>query len=493
MSNFVSKENLMEENKAINNAFAKKTGAYPNLTAGNLVDSKATGVERMFNLDTSCGDASIEDDGSAVIKSLEGNTIVANQLVSPTNDNVSSSTNNSGYSEIIDGTDKQIVALEIKGKTELFKDTTEDLNYIINQITNDKGDDYYHAGDQLIINYTYNDTEYECPMNVVDHHDSTYSDNGTDVTKKALWLEWQYSTPLDTAFDPAEAMCTVSSNGLAAGTYYFTSGSTVYQFTLTDALTEGQQLRYNEDKNLIYIYADNKTASTGNVTLSVVTEPTGTNLGTLGGTDYDSAIASSFLQDDNNHILNVNARILYGYNRWSQSYIRQYLNSSGTGWWTSQNIFDRAPTNVDSIVGFLSGLPADLVAKLKPTKLWIPKNTSDGGGFDIVYDKIFTHSKKQMCWASDGEDSNTYQWEYYRNLANSIVGTGNNFQNSQTYPGLIRYAVNAKTTAKNIWTTSASRGYTYTVWRVISSGYCHYSYANTSSYRVLPACVLYAS
>ena len=47
----------------------------------------------------------------------------------------------------------------------------------------------------------------------------------------------------------------------------------------------------------------------------------------------------------------------------------------------------------------------------------------------------------------------------------------------QTYPQLITYAINAKTSPQNVWTRSALRSYGYHAFIVASSGYVHGSYA----------------
>ena len=63
--------------------FAKVDGWYSQLTAGlaeNLVDTKGSGTEQSILNRTSCGDVSIADDGSGVIKSIKGKTVKFNQL-----------------------------------------------------------------------------------------------------------------------------------------------------------------------------------------------------------------------------------------------------------------------------------------------------------------------------------------------------------------------------------------------------------------------------
>lgn len=63
---------------------ANKDGWYQTLTSGlaeNLVDTKGAGTEQEFTDRTSCGEESIADDGSGIIKELRGNSLVWNQLV----------------------------------------------------------------------------------------------------------------------------------------------------------------------------------------------------------------------------------------------------------------------------------------------------------------------------------------------------------------------------------------------------------------------------
>ncbi len=72
-----------EENVLLN-AKADIDGYYSTLTAGraeNLIDTRMTGVPRVFTFDTTAGHDSTEDAGTAEIKSIHGRTLVWNQLV----------------------------------------------------------------------------------------------------------------------------------------------------------------------------------------------------------------------------------------------------------------------------------------------------------------------------------------------------------------------------------------------------------------------------
>lgn len=81
MGHYASQTQLKEVARKIDGDFARKNGTYTKLSAGNLVDEKATPVSREFTYDTACGTASIADDGTAIIKKINGNTHVYNQLI----------------------------------------------------------------------------------------------------------------------------------------------------------------------------------------------------------------------------------------------------------------------------------------------------------------------------------------------------------------------------------------------------------------------------
>ena len=64
--------------------YALKNGYYEQLVSGhaeNLIDTKGEGSEQEIMHRTSCGDVSISDDGSGVVKSFLGNSLVWNQCI----------------------------------------------------------------------------------------------------------------------------------------------------------------------------------------------------------------------------------------------------------------------------------------------------------------------------------------------------------------------------------------------------------------------------
>ena len=75
--------------------------------------------------------------------------------------------------------------------------------------------------------------------------------------------------------------------------------------------------------------------------------------------------------------LNSLHRLSYGYNRWSQSAMRQWLNSdkSAGQWWTSQNKFDRVPEQHATKAGFMSGFEKEFLDCIQPIKVVTALNT----------------------------------------------------------------------------------------------------------------------
>lgn len=91
----------------------------------------------------------------------------------------------------------------------------------------------------------------------------------------------------------------------------------------------------------------------------------------------------------------------YGNNRYSLSNIRQWLNKKGYPWFSSQHSYDVAPSNAyinanteyDTKKGFLSCFTDRELQDILPTSIKVTKNTvTDGGGYEILTDKIFLPS-----------------------------------------------------------------------------------------------------
>lgn len=111
----------------------------------------------------------------------------------------------------------------------------------------------------------------------------------------------------------------------------------------------------------------------------------GTDLGTIGS------------KPDGN--MNSIYRCAYGYNRWSQSALRQYLNGKGTNWWKPQNKWDRPPEYVGKH-GFLDGIPAEELSVMRRVKVvtgvpYCEEGTANEPVLDTTYDLVFLPSLEE--------------------------------------------------------------------------------------------------
>ena len=190
--------------------------------------------------------------------------------------------------------------------------------------------------------------------------------------------------------------------------------------------------------------------------------------------------------------LNSTQEMAYGWNRWKTSAIRQYLNSAaGTGsWWTAQDEWDIAPTELTTKQGFLSGWDDDFLEAIKTVKVTTYPNTvqDDTGGNtpDITYDKVFLPSLEQMYCVPQKSGEGEYH-EYWKRRSGATAPLAQ----YGTYPNMITYAVENHASAQYVRLRSARRGYAFFTWGVSSSGNVgYYYYVASYSFRFAPLVVL---
>lgn len=144
-------------------------------------------------------------------------------------------------------------------------------------------------------------------------------------------------------YDVPEALY-YAENGLEAGTYNFTiqsgyetsyGGGKTYQFTLENNVPVGGQLTFGWTNNTLAVNAKitsyaSATSATQIEQVSVAEGNSGTSLGTTDGTTTNL-----------NHI----HKVRFGNNYYSESAVRQFINSDGAigNAWTYKNKFDRPP------------------------------------------------------------------------------------------------------------------------------------------------------
>ncbi len=203
----------------------------------------------------------------------------------------------------------------------------------------------------------------------------------------------------------------------------------------------------------------------------------GTNLGTM-------------KSNKRNGNLNSCQEMAYGWNRWKTSALRQYLNSSATkgNWWVAQDEWDIAPDQLNTYDGFLTGMPTDLLDAIKPTKIVTYPNTvqddTAGNTPDVTYDKVFLPALQQI-YVNPQKSGEGDAWEYWKRVA----GTSTPLAQWGTYPQMITYAVENKTSAQYVRLRSAHRGNANYTWGVHSSGYVYSGNASNAN-RFSPACVI---
>lgn len=184
----------------------------------------------------------------------------------------------------------------------------------------------------------------------------------------------------------------------------------------------------------------------------------------------------------------------YGYNRWSMSAYRQWLNSDAaknTGWWTSQHPGDVSPSAaMVNKPGWLYGFTAEWRAIFKPVRVDTACNTvTDGGVTDTTYDKFFLPSLEQMYGVPQAAGIEGPYWPYWKDET-GYTEPNNGSSSAPNDARKIPSVANPTGTAVSCRLRSALRGFSNNVWFVSTGGYLNYYYAS-SSYRSLPACVIY--
>lgn len=344
----------------------------------------------------------------------------------------------------------------------------------------------FTPGDQIMIEWKdiVADKTYTVPLDIL-HFGTAELENGQIV--QGAYVGWHYLTPFGVQFDNYEAFYVAENEELPAGTYSVTIGAnwgehcvkgTVYNFTLTKPVPVGGQLAGFEripdvqtSTLKVSSYVDNTTIDPIE-TVSVTVGEAGTSLGTL--------------EPAGNGQLNSLHRVGYGYNRYGQSAMIQWLNSDKPAgeWWTPQNKYDRPPAELKTKAGFLTGLSEDTLSVIQKIKITTLLNTlipaDKEQGQDITYNKIFLASLEQMFIhpQATGEGE---AFEYWKRVA----GKSTPLEQYKTYPNMIHYAVENHNSAQYVRLRSANRGYGSSTWYVTASGYVH-TYLAAWSYRCAP-------
>lgn len=392
--------------------------------------------------------------------------------------------------DLVRDTTMQDIAYSLRTLASINAGELADMAAIRKLVRTGNAANVFAIGDQINVPWTdkATGTQYVVPMDVVHHGEATLKD-GTVVP--AMYLQWHYATPFGVQFNNYQAFYYCEEE-LPAGTYYVTMGyswgnnvvaDVSYNFTLTEAVPAGGQLagfRGAPDNAAsswkVYAFAD-KTTATAQETVSVSEGVAGTFLGTF-----------TAAGDGN---INSLQRTAYGYNRWGQSAMRQWLNSEAEAgeWWTPQNDYDRPADQLATKAGFLSGFEQDFLDCLTPIKVTTALNTvtdAADGTTEDTYDKIFLPSLEQIYTTPQLSGVEGEYWDYWKRALGRTTPTS---WHPNVYPEYITYGLENKTSAQSVRLRSAARGGSYNAWCVSAGGYVYYPYAIYAS-RCAPACAI---
>lgn len=328
-------------------------------------------------------------------------------------------------------------------------------------------------GDQIAPAWSYGTDNYNPALNLCHEADAILEDQ---ETIHGAFFEWDKTLPVGIPFDQPEAIYYCDGTE-GTGDHYITVGAAYgsgwtaglnIQVTFSVSPAADDQLvidcGINNANNPAggrtwNLYAKGSTTSKDSGTTSSGTN--GTQLGTTHLTDPQKT----------NGRVNAPARVCHGYNRWSQSGLRQYLNSAGAAgtWWSAQNPWDRPISIAATAAGFLAGYEDASRRYFKPIKVVTVACNADDNVEDVTYDKVFLSSLEQMYCVPQFAGKEGDYWEYYKRL----LGRTTPAPTSQTYARLIKYALNAPTSAQTCFRRSAYRAGSNGVWYVATSGHVY--------------------
>lgn len=355
---------------------------------------------------------------------------------------------------------------------------------------------FFSIGDQIVTTWSDGTTSYECPFDVVAFRDVEL-ENGNTVPAMLLQMHW--CTKDSIQFDGNEAFY---HGAMSAGTYHFTMGNSwgsnivankVYQFTLTQNVPSDGMVVLGTATSATGALPDTAPANwrvrsyasaDATTPMEIVTLSEGSS-----GTDLGTLSSNTKYGDTG---LNNMQRSAYGYNRWSQSAVRQYLNSSAAAgaWWSQKNPYDHAPDQINSVRGFMAGFPTEFLDVLNPIKVVTALNTTSDsqiGSSEITVDTFFLASlEEEYCVPQiAGIEGDYFPYWKERLGLDSPQASGTDNAN----PNHIRYAINAHTSAQHCRLRSALRGSASHAWYVNLTGYVSYTNAPTVS-RLSPVCAI---
>jgi hypothetical protein len=270
-------------------------------------------------------------------------------------------------------------------------------------VTKGLAPDYFPVGSQFVVNHNaYGDMVFD-----VVAHDYLKSTRNRDT--RTMTIMSHDTIPGVMLADQPEAF--YMSDWLPKGTYNFTLASNYYDWVKgTYYFTLGDDLEYVEDYplQLSVLRLGDEGLTSAKITghylgnsdelfrVDIHSGSEGESLGTLGVE------------------LNHPQRVYWGNNNYAESATRQFLNSSaGAGKvWSHAHDYDRPPTWVNSLPGFVNGLDSDFLSIVGEVSLPCSRNsTYENPGFNatttysLTTDKFYLPSQMEIVGNSDGINS----------------------------------------------------------------------------------------
>lgn len=235
---------------------------------------------------------------------------------------------------------------------------------------------FFAVGDTIDSTYTVGNDVYPCPWIVVDF-DSVELEDGTIYNDVPI-LMMQYLTHEQIQYDAPE------------------------KFEATEEIAQAG-----------YHYVGLTVTSSGGST-----SETYTNISTTAGTtvipysSYTAVYKTDLARPSGGY---YSYPMKYGLDSWEKSFVRQYLNNSGTNWASTQHLCDVLPSGASNMTGFQTYMPSEMIENLSTIKVITAKTGYDPSGNGYTYDMFWIPSQTQiLSYGSDG-----HQWEYFVNSTNN--------------------------------------------------------------------------
>ena len=301
----------------------------------------------------------------------------------------------------------------------------------------------FNIGDQFIV--PWKDVEenksYEVPLDIV-HFGNVELEDGEIVP--GMFLQWHYTIPFGIPYDEPEKKI-ANGNFMGDRFYYVEVNSGKYKLLNPDT-----------DYNI-----GDKIPDTTTYYQNSIKDPTG-------------------------------EICVYGYNRWSNSAIRQFLNSNGAkgNWWVAKHLGDIAPEELATKAGFMTGFEENFLSCLSPIKVTTAVNyitDSSIGTSEDTYDTFFLASLEQMYVKPQRAGVEGNYFEYWKRATGATKP--NEQYTEDKHQGYITYDIVNKITPRGCFLRSATIGTSSSVGFIRASGTVS---GNKCSYelRFTPVCVI---